>query len=173
MNFPTPRIIDSTLTSAVAAGCDCVMLKHCGFPISINCGSGVGNVYTAFKFGYPNPELLETFTYIEPISALLVGSKDPFNNNIHISDLWWINGNDLQKMTYRERYFMMRLNIRNLDERFKIVLTHPIAKAHELWTQVIKDPTLYKGLVFRKSKDTAAGTLYVRRYYPEAPTGLD
>ena len=172
MNFPVPRIINSTLAEAIAAGCDCVMLKHVGYPISINCSEGVGNVYTAFRFGTLDRTLVETFVYTEPINALLVGAKDPFTNAIHISDIWWVNGTDVQNLTYRERYILVRLNAHKLDPRFQMVLTYPIQAAQELWKTVMKEPKAYCGLVCRKSKDTAAGALYVIRYYETEPRAL-
>lgn len=173
MNFPIPRITRATLTTATDAGCDCVMLKHCGFPISVNCAQGTGNVYADFRFGVEQKrELIESFTYIEPFNALLVGAKDPFTKDIHMTDLWWIDGKDLRAMTYRDRYYMMRLNLKGLDERFKLVLTYPLSRAHDLWQQVVADPVRYKGLVFRRSKDTSAGELFVCNYYAEAPGGL-
>lgn len=173
MNFPIPRIVNATLAEAVAAGCDCVMLKHVGFPISINCAEGIGNVYTAFRFGTLDRELIEVFTYVEPFNALLVGAKDPFTGNIHISDIWWVNGHDVQNLTYRERYVLVRLNIRKLDSRFRIILTYPIQAAHELWKVVMKEPKEYSGLICRRSKDTAAGELYVIRYYETEPRALE
>lgn len=178
MNFPIPRIVTCTLTEALAAGCDCVMLKYDGFPVTINCAAQCCNIIA--YFGGPHDlkhpldgELLDTTQLVEPLDALLIGAKNRANPIIHLYDCWWINGQDVQYSSYRERYVLTRMNARKLDERFVVVQVLPIQAAHELWRQVMLDPDNIKGLVFRRSKDTAAGDLYVRRYYKEMPTSLD
>jgi hypothetical protein len=170
VNFSIPRIIDCTLTEAIANGCDCVMLKHDGFPVTINCAAGACNIIADFG---DKREQIDTIQLIEPLDGLFVGAKSRFNPVIHLYDCWWINGQDVQHSSYRERYVLTRMNARKLDERFVVVQAVPIQAAHELWKQVIADPDRVKGLVFRRSKDTAAGDLYVKRYYKEKPEGLE
>lgn len=170
MNFPIPRIITCSLSDILATGCDCVMLKHDGFPVTINCAAQAANVIADFG---QTRELVDTVQLIEPLDALFVGAKNRFNPVIYLYDCWWINGQDVQHATYRERYVLTRMNARKLDERFVVVQVLPIQAADELWRQVTADPDNLKGLVFRRSKDTAAGNLYVRRYYKESPTSLN
>lgn len=171
MNFPIPSIVDCTLSHAIASGCDSVMLKHDGYPVTINCAAGACNVFSDFG---QTRDLVITTQLIEPLDALFIGAKSRFHPTIHLYDCWWINGQDIQHASYRERYVLTRMNARKLgDERFVCVQTHPLSSAEFLWAQVVADPVSYKGLVFRRSRDTAAGDLYVRRYYVEAPTSLD
>ena len=170
MNFPTPRIIDATLDEAKIAGCDCVMLKHDGFPVTINCAAQACNVIAHWR--HAKPDALFTCQLVEPLDALLVGAKNPRTPVIYLYDCWWMNGQDVQPLPYRNRYVLTRTNAKALDERFMIVQVYPIQAAPQLWREVIMDPVNLKGLVFRRSKDTAAGDLYVKRYYAETPEAL-
>jgi hypothetical protein len=189
MNFPVPRIIRSTLAEAVAAGCDCVMLRHDGWPILVNCvGEGCNILSAATDFG-PLHQALRHLSYrdinhlehlektapLEPLSALFVGAKPRGTGpitSVHIYDMWWFDDQDIQMHSYRERYALARSNIRKLDSRFKMVTVQPIGIAPQLWTTVANDPEQYKGLVCRRSKDAAGGELYTIPYYKEAPGGL-
>ncbi len=176
MNFPIPNIIDATLTEAIAAGCDSVMLKHDGWPVSIICANGAANIYSDFRFGTgytPKAELLEQVYYTEPCDALLMGAKSRLSTTIWLYDCWYMRGQDVQNLPYRNRYVLARTNAKALDERFQVVQVLPIASAQELWREVMLDPDRIKGLVFRRSKDTAAGNLYVKRYYKEAPQDIN
>lgn len=176
MNFPIPKIIDSTLAEATAAGCDCVMLKHDGWPISIVCANGTATIYSDFRFGYghtPKAELLEQVYYTDPCDALFMGAKNRKNPTVWLYDCWYMQGQDVQNLPYRNRHVLARTNAKALDERFKVVQVLPIASAQELWREVVLDPDNVKGLVFRRSKDTAAGSLYVKRYYKEAPQDIN
>lgn len=171
MNFPKPRIIDTTLQGAIEAGCDCVMLKHDGFPATLNCAANVCTIvahWTPWK-----EETIDHVQLIEPLDALLVGAKHRLDPVIHIHDCWWMRGQDVQHLSYRERYVLARTNCKSLDDRFRVVTVLPITQAETLWTEVIKNPQDVKGLVFRRSRDTAAGDLYVRRYYENQPWGLN
>lgn len=170
MNFPIPNIIDSTLQNAIDVGCDCVMLKYDGFPVSINCATNQVNVFA--QIHYLSKELIYTTQLIEPLDALLVGAKSPRADTIWLYDTWWVKGQDVQNLPYRNRYVLTRTNAKTLDERFKVITVLPISSAQELWREVVLDPTNLKGLVFRRSKDTAAGDLYVKRYYKETPEEL-
>jgi hypothetical protein len=170
MNFPIPNVIDSTLQEAIDRGCDCVMLKMDGFPVSINCATHHLNVFSQIPF--LEKELIYTTQLIEPLDALLIGAKSPRADTIWLYDTWWVKGQDVQNLPYRNRYVLTRTNAKALDERFKVVTVLPISSAQELWREVVLDPDNIKGLVFRRSKDTAAGDLYVKRYYKETPEGL-
>lgn len=170
MNFPHPRIIDSSLSSALSAGCDCVMFKHDGFPVVINCAAHTANIFSHFR---EHNEKIDTVALTEPLDALLIGAKSPRTPVIYLYDTWWLNGTGCQQLSYRERYVLTRLNAKKLDERFVPVVVYPIQAAPELWKDVMKDPMNLKGLVFRRSKDTAAGDLFVKRFYAEAPEGLE
>lgn len=175
MNFPIPNIINTTLAEAVNLGCDCVMLKYDGWPVSIVCANGAANIYSNFRFGYgntPKSELLEQVYYTDPCDALLMGAKNRLSPTIWLYDCWYMQGQDVQNLPYRNRYVLARTNAKALDERFKVVPVLPISSAQELWREVVLDPDNIKGLVFRRSKDTAAGDLYVKRYYKETPEGL-
>jgi len=190
MNFPVPRIIRSTLAEAVAAGCDCVMLRHDGWPILVNCVGEGCNILAAACDNGPLHQALRHLSYrdvnhleslektspIEPLSALFVGAKPRGTGpitSVHIYDMWWFDGQDIQMHSYRERYALARSNIRKLDERFKMVSVSPIQAAQEMWKDVAKEPERLKGLVCRRSKDNAAGELYVIRYYKEMPRALE
>lgn len=170
MNFPRPHVIDSSLENAINLGCDCVMLKYDGFPVTINCATNHVNIFTHIH--RDKSELLYTTQLIEPLDALLVGAKSPRTDTIWLYDTWWVKGQDVQNLPYRNRYVLTRTNAKALDERFKVVTVLPISSAQELWREVVLDPDNIKGLVFRRSKDTAAGDLYVKRYYKETPEGL-
>lgn len=170
MNFPVPRIIDSTLAFAISEGCDCVMLKHDGFPVTINCAAQACNVIA--HWAHAKPDALFTCQLIEPLDALLVGAKNPRTPLIYLYDCWWMEGQDVQNLPFRNRYVLTRTNAKKLDERFIIAHVAPIQAAHEMWKEVVMDPTNLKGLVFRRSKDTGAGDLFVKRYYKETPEEL-
>lgn len=166
MNFPTPKILDATLEQAIAHGCDCVQFKYSGWPVTINCVRGACNVFAELG----TRELLDTFTAIEPLDALFVGARLRGGPTTYLYDTWWLNGVNLQNYSYRERYALTRTNARLVDEKLQIVTVYPISKASEIWRDI---PRLgHKGLVFRRSRDTAAGELYVTRYYVESPSEL-
>ena len=173
MNFPVPKLTNATLDEAVAAGCDCVMLKHDGFPVTINCAAQSCNIISDFRHEEKR-EVVEAITLIEPLDALLVGAKSRLavRPYIYIYDCWWMLGQDVQHLSFRERYVLARTNVKSLDDRFKIVSVVPIAQAPTLWKEVMMDPETYKGLVFRRSRDTSVGELFIRRYYKESPTAL-
>lgn len=173
MNFPIPKIIDSTLAEAIERGCDCVMLKHDGWPVSIICANGAANIYSDFHFGFGTKrELLEQVYYTDPCDALFMGAKNRLRSTIWLYDCWYMKGQDVQNLPYRNRYVLARTNAKALDERFRVVEVLPITSAQELWREVAFDPENLKGLVFRRSKDTAAGELFVKRYYKETPEEL-
>lgn len=170
MNFPIPNIIDSTLADAIAVGCDCVMLKYDGWPVTINCAAKTCNVISHWRFAGTEP--LFTCQLIEPLDALLIGAKNPRSPRIYLYDCWWMAGQDVKDLPYRNRYVLTRTNAKSLDERFVVVQVYPIQAADQLWREVVMDPVNLKGLVFRRSKDRASDDLYVRRYYAEKPEGL-
>ena len=176
MNFPTPRIVDATLATALTAGCDCVMLKHAGWPIAINVAQGVGNIYSNLGRYLDNGDrnVIASVTPIEPLDALMVGAKNlgPELTHVYLHDTWWMDGQDIQHLTYRERFVLTRCNAKRFDDRFEPIWAMPISAAPALWRKVMENPEKFKGLIFRRSKDTAAGELYVRRYYPQAPEEL-
>lgn len=167
MKFPVPKLhVITSSAEAIDAGCDCVMLKFDGFPVTINCTGDGCAIYTDFHFKECQ-ELIDRTQTIEPLTALLVGAKNRFNPVIYLYDTWWMDGVDLQRETYRSRYIMTRANAKRLDERFQVVTVLPIDAARNLWRDVMQEG--YKGLVFRRSKDTAAGDLFIMRYYTESP----
>lgn len=170
MIFHTPRIIDSSLSHAISVGCDCVMLKHDGFPVTINCAAQQCNIIAEWPGA--KRESIENIQLHEPLDALLVGARSRFTPVVHLYDCWWLNGQDVQMLTYRERYVLTRMSAKKLDERFVMVPALPIQAAHELWKDVVADPDSLKGLVFRRSKDTSVGDVYVKRYYKEMPEEL-
>lgn len=171
MIFPNPRIhIITTLAEAYDAGCDCVMRKFDGWPVRVNCtGDGV-TVYSDAYFNH-GTELAKAVP-VEPLTALMIGAKPRGDTVDHIwlYDTWWMDGQDVQHLTYRERHVLTRCNVKKLDPRFEAVPIYPIAHAQTLW----RDSTMpgYKGLVFRYSRGNAAGDLYVIRHYPEMPKEL-
>lgn len=186
MNLPIPKIIDATLSSALAAGCDCVMPKLDGWPILVNCIGDGCNILSALPApGESRPggilsykdvstlERLDESVLREPLSALFVGARSRFTPVIHIFDMWWFDNQDIQMHSYRERYALARSNVRKLDERFKMITVSPIQAATSLWSDIARDTETFKGLVCRRSKDSAAGELYVIRYYPEEPRALE
>lgn len=176
MNFPTPHIVDATLASATAAGCDCVMLKHVGWPVSINVSKGVGNIYSDFEYHLTGKrEVIATVTPIEPIDALMIGAKNlgPTLEHVYLHDTWWMDGQDIQHLTYRERFVLTRCNAKRFDDRFEPIWAMPISAAPALWRKVMESPEKFNGLIFRRSKDTAAGKLYVCRYYAAQPRGIN
>lgn len=185
MNLPVPTITHVTLEQAVAAGCDCVMLKHDGWPVLINCiGEGCtilsavtqnGVLRSTAPMSYKDIKRLEELdktSPVEPLSALFVGARSRVTPMIYIYDMWWFDNQDIQMHAYRERYALARSNIRKLDERFKMVTVAPIQAAQTMWSDVAKDSDNLKGLVCRRSKDPAAGELYVIPYYKESPQAL-
>ena len=188
MNLPIPTIIHSTLAQAQEAGCDCVMPRYDGWPVLINCiGEGCNILSTVTDKGpmratvplsYRDLSRLETLDKTspsEPLSALFIGSRMRSNPMIYIYDMWWFDNQDIQKHSYRERYALARVNIRKLDERFKMIPVLPLGPvvAQALWADVAKDPDNLKGIVCRRSKDPAAGELYVIPYYKEMPKALE
>lgn len=177
MNFPIPLIhtID-TSQQAIDAGCDCVMIKFDGWPVLINCIGTEGHVLSALDDAHrvihktPSLQRLESLDHIvtlEPLSALFVGAKNRTNPVIYLYDTWWMDDQDVQDQSYRSRYVLTRTNAKKLDERFQVVAVAPVAAARVMWQDVVKHG--YKGLVFRRSKDNAAGELYVMRHYEEMP----
>lgn len=175
MNFPTPRILNSTYADAITVGCDCVMLKHAGWPVSINVARGVGNIYSEFEYHLTGKrDLIGQVVPVEPIDALMIGAKNlgPDVTHVYLYDTWWMDGQDIQHLTYRERFVLTRCNAKRFDARFEPVMAMPIAGAKSLWRHVMENPVEYKGLIYRRSKDTAAGELYVTRYYENAPYEL-
>lgn len=169
MNFPKPRRIDiTTIAQAVDAGCDCVMLKHDGWPVLINCLGDEATVLSALDVS--TQERIDKLVPREALTALFVGAKSITNPVIYLYDTWWMNGQDVQKLTYRERYALTRLNYKKLDERFQMVTVYPIQAAKALWDDCVRGG--YKGLVFRRSRDTSAGELYTIPHYAEMPREL-
>lgn len=186
MNLPIPTVIAATLSSALTDGCDCVMPLHDGWPILVNCIGDGCNILSALTKDGPiratapmsykdlsRLEMLDHTSPTEPLSALFVGARSRTSPIIHIYDMWWFDDNDIQQHSYRERFALARMNIRKLDERFKMVTVSPIQAAHAMWSDVAKDPENFKGIVCRRSKDNAAGELYTIRYYKEEPRGLE
>ena len=177
MNFPIPEIVDiDTLAQAEAAGCDCVMLKFDGWPVLINCIGTEGHVLSHMRHeqrkSIEHLEVLDNIVVIEPLTALFVGAKVQTNPVIYLYDTWWMDGQDVKHLTYRERYVLTRMNVKKLDERFQMVTVLPVQAAKTLWMDVITDPVHYKGLVFRHSKDAAGAKVYVIRHYAESPREL-
>lgn len=173
MNFPTPTIHTiTTLDDAVTAGCDCVSLKHDGWPIAINAVGTEAFIYSDLNFNKVVREQIDRFTPIEPCSALYVGARKktdlaPVN---YLYDLWWTDEVTLTKESYRSRYIIMRREVKKLGPGFEVVHPQPLSDAHALWAECMMHG--HKGLVFRRSRDQSAGDLYVIRHYAEMPRAL-
>lgn len=173
MNFPHPQTHKiTTLTTALEAGCDTVMPRHIGWPVMINCLGDKCQVFSDARFS-DTQEMLYDLQPREPVTALFVGAK-PLGTldqyPIIVYDVWWLDGIPTKDLAFRQRYRLARTVCERLDERFKPVTIAPILSAETLWRQI---PMFgWTGLVFRRSKDTAAGELYVLSYYPETPGAL-
>lgn len=161
----------NSLQEALDVGCDCVMFKHAGTPVRVDCYGKEVKVVTSYE-GTPE---VETFSSISDVTALFIGTRRRHNDDftIFIHDCWSYETRSLTSLTYRERYQILRKNLSLVDSRLFITEVWPINHAQECWRVVSNGgyPT-YNGLVFRRSKDQALGELYVRRFYPEFPQAL-
>lgn len=169
MRLPRPQLIDSTWEKAKSQyNCDCVMLKYDGFPVVVNVAGTTCNIFANWL--HRPQELIESLLLTDSGSALLIGAKAVHTPSIYLYDTWGSDGQSCLNLPFRERYVMTRIHAKILkDPRFQLVPVFPIAKAPDLWLEVMQDPVNLKGLVYRNSKDTAEGTLYTHRYYREAP----
>jgi len=167
MKFPRPQVhLINTLSDAFRVGCDTVMPRLDGWPVVINCIGDRCQVFTDFQFTEAQEHLFDV-EYRSPITGLFVGARDRNADTVTIYDTWWLNGLSTQAFTFRERYLLAKVNLQKLDPRFRIVTVAPITNAELLWGQCAING--WKGLVFRRSKDTAAGELFALPYYVEAP----
>ncbi len=170
------EIVDSTLSSALACGCDIVQPKLRGLWSRIEIKRGIANTY------HPDGSVLTTFDIPnQDIVCTLVG--DLFGpprhevSQIVVWDCWAVGSNedtrpayeDVTMYHYRDRFAFARQQVSLVGLPLVLVKNYPIARAHELWE--IDEP-MWNGLVFRCSRDPVGVPVRVARKYKEVPRAL-
>ncbi len=172
----TPQpCVESTLYSALAAGCDIVQPKLLGEWCRVVISRGLGRVYDARGrelrfFDMTNGELCGT----------LVGQYLHSTNSIVVTDCWevceeateatGIEYTPLVDFGYRQRFSYAKLLVESIGAPLSIIKNYPISQSVVLW----QDETLpMNGLVFRWSQAKVGGMpLMVARRYKELPGEL-
>ncbi len=162
---------DSTLTEALASGCDIVQPKLRGLWVRIEVARGLVNLF------HHDDTLHSTHdTPNDDILCTLVG--DFLNpSQIVVWDCWMIGSNadvrpsreDVTMLHYRDRFAFAKQQVTLLGALFTLVKNYPISRAHELWSH---DELSWCGLILRCSRDPVGLPLRVVRKYKEAPREL-
>lgn len=167
--------LDSTLTDAINAGCDCVQYKHDGSWAKFFIKNGVVTVQHRYLAA---PKEIGS-THDKSIDCILVGAYRDVTNRPWVFDCWQVRNEagemvDIRKERYRSRYVAARIQCKLVnDGLLPIVVSYPIAHAEQMWSRIAThtDGDI-KGLVFRNSRDPAGVPLRCARWYAEMPRGL-
>lgn len=156
---------DATLQDALTKGCDMLQLKYDGWWARSEIRAGIGAV-----FSDTNREL-EKFAFRTPanpltadlISELMHGTnwaqKEELKGKQFVYDIWHLNGQDLESLSYRDRYGLLKTVMPFLPPGFIRVPNFPIDQFKNIWQIFVVDGG-YEGVVFRKASGTVGETLY-------------
>ena len=162
------KIIDSTLSDAIAAGCDTVQLKYAGMPAFFHVADGA----LVTNADFPVDTI---FGLDRVVACTLVGTWLPIPNLRYVFDCTHVRDStgytNLSHESYRIRYVIARLQTALLGTTVTLVRNHPISHSVMLWSTI---PALQyvSGLVFRNSKEAFDVPIRVARWYAEAPKEL-
>lgn len=161
-NFSPPtrqEYKDSTLDEAIAAGCDCVQLKHDGWWC---CNRWDGKYQNLFSQTGRHFDTIEAPWRDE---ALLIGeamygtqwAQDVNRKGfIYLFDLWDIRGRSLRTLPYAQRMIHLRSLLSicpiNTQSKLKVIQTYPISHAKQLWETYVTSER-FEGLVYRRTSD--------------------
>jgi hypothetical protein len=175
--------VDSTLSSALTAGCDIVQPKFRGLWTRIELNKGSATCYspsvhteTAHSlthFDLPSPDVHGT------LIGDLIGPPHHEISRIFVWDCWSVGNmtedelrptfTDIRTYPYRDRFALAKQTVSRIGLPLVLVKNYPIARATELWS--IDEPT-WCGLVFRCSRDPVGVEVRVARKYRELPREL-
>lgn len=148
---PHQTYTSSTLHDAQSFGCDIVQYKYRG--------------------------LYKRFDAMGKGSDILLGDvfppKDwdefPVAGKMIVWDCLVADGQDMRRFSYRDRWAMANVKVRELGTPFVIVPNRPILHALEMWRTM---PEWAVGLVYRDSKARFETALRIARFYRELPAAL-
>jgi len=155
---------DGTYQDAVRNGCDMFQLKYDGWWARNEIRSGVGAVFSETnrelsKFAFSTPT--------NPLTCDLIGElmhgtnwaqKEELKGKQFLYDIWHLNGQDLEDVSYRDRYALLKTVMPFLPPGFIRVPNFPIANFENIWKTFVVDGG-YEGVVFRKTNDKVGATL--------------
>lgn len=155
---------DTTYQEALQAGCDMFQLKYDGWWVRNGLRAGVGTVFTDTnrelpKFAFNTPA--------NPITADLIGElmhgtnwaqKQELKGKQFIYDIWHLNGTDLESMSYRDRYALLKTVMPFMPLGFMRVPNFPMTQYDNIWNTFVACGG-YEGVVFRRTSDTVGATL--------------
>ena len=162
--FDTDRGFQPCFEEARSYGCDVVQLKYDGWWSLIETDANVMRFYsrTAREF--------KSIPTLNDITSKMVGecmqgtqwSQEPGRlGRTFLFDIWNYSTHDLSNSTYRVRYNVLQTAALNLPDTFTVVPNYFIDLAPPLWlTHVENEATGYEGIIFRKSTDPIASTIY-------------
>lgn len=168
------NFINSTLTDACTAGCDCVQVKYDGEFAQLSTANGHGTVTL-------KNIIRESWSGFDPlVTCTLIGAYRPVTRHFYVHDCWCVEEPPgtvviLRHEPYRARYVTAKIQLKLLNNQSPLILrlvqNHPIAHAERLWLTLPDIPDA-KGLVFRKSSDPITAPVRLARWYREMPGEL-